>query len=273
MKRMMIGAAGFLVMGVLWFFLAGTYWGVWGEIGPGHFTLILKSLPSWQKYELAEALNTPTAAAMAGVRARAPYCVATTAGIAGQINWFFRHLDTPVAAAGTPSYSRLVREVYYRVFRHEFGRMRYESTIDYELALARRYRSGNNSLSPAPSTAAGAAGTAVDARSGSSLPSAAINPFLGAVAQTLLRFRETRDDAARVVPGIVCFMRLRCRNFIYTFAALWLLTGVVMVLIGCRGGGKDKKKKKKKKSGKSTSSASDMTKKASRNKIRPGTRR
>ena len=242
MSRFIVKFTGFIVLGVLLFFLSGTYWGVWGEINTPHFDLILASLPPWQKQELADALNSSSPDYGYGLAVRPPHCPPTADGIADQLVWFYRNPGAPALKNSIPTYHQIVREIYTRAFRNEISRITYDSTIDYELALARKYRQDRGPIDRLSQLKREPA----EVKPGFNLTSATVNPFVGAAMKVLTLIRNAQDDAARAVPGIVDFMRLRCWNFIYTFAALWLLAGVVMLLTGRGGGGKAKGKGKNK---------------------------
>ncbi len=224
-------------MGVLLFFLSGTYWGVWGIIGEKHFDLILASMPPWQKKELADALNyyynnNLISRNTTGVLLR---CSPDTAGIKKQFNWFYRNAAT-AAFSPMPTYHQVVKEAYADAFRGEVYRLVYESTLDYELALARKYKKSDY-FTRKDMTGFAIGGVSAGLR----LSTVTINPFLGAAMTMLSLIQASLSDTMKAIPGIICFMQIRCWNFIYTFAALWFLSGIAMIFFG-RGKGKGKKK-------------------------------
>ncbi len=226
-----------MVMGVLLFFLSGTYWGVWGTIGEKHFDLILSSLPPWQKQELADALNyyynhNAVSRNTTGLVLR---CSANRESIKKQFNWFYRNAAA-AAITPMPTYHQIVRGAYNDAFRGEIHRLSYESTLDYELALAKRYKKSNY-FTRKDMVGFGMGG----ANAGLRLTSVTINPFLGAAMAMLSLIQASLSDTMKAIPGIICFMQIRCWNFIYTFAALWAITGIIMLLSGRRGKGKNKK--------------------------------
>ncbi len=196
--------------------VCGTYWGMWGKISRNHNDLMLNSLPSWQKVELANALNYYYNNNIA-IKYTSGYllrCKPTTLSINRQFNWFYRNAISAVTNE-MPSYHALVADAY-RSIADSPSDLSHISTMELELAIATRCReqpfmTGKDMTDLALSIISLSVRIIVFS----------INPIVGASLTAISLINASRSDIAKAIPGIICFMQIRCRNFIYSFVILW----------------------------------------------------
>jgi len=69
-----------------------------------------------------------------------------------------------------------------------------------------------------------------------------VNPVIGASLTVISMINASRSDIAKAIPAVICFMQIRCRNFIYSVILLCL---IFTVMIFYADVGKNKKSVKK----------------------------
>jgi hypothetical protein len=219
--------------------VCGTYWGMWGKISKNHNDLLLNSLLPWQKKELADALNYYYNNNIA-VKYTSGYllrCDPSTVSIKRQFNWFYRNAISAVAN-DMPPYHELVSDAYRSIDDSPPDLSRI-STMELELAIAAKCRDA------AFMTGKDITDIALSVVSlGVRIVAYSVNPILGASLTVISLINAARSDIAKAIPGIICFMQIRCRNFIYSVIILW---GLFAWLIFYFDQNKAKKRKKNKK--------------------------
>ncbi|MCF6175598.1 MAG: hypothetical protein L3J71_07515 [Victivallaceae bacterium] len=196
--------------------VCGTYWGMWGKISRNHHDLMLKSLMPWQKQELANALNYYYDNNIA-VKYTTGYllrCDPSAASINRQFNWFYRNAISAVTSE-IPPYHELVAEAYRSVEESPPDLSRI-STMELELAIAAKcqkapFMTGKDITDLALSTIS----------LGIRIVAYSVNPILGVSLTVISLINAGRSDISKAIPGIICFMQIRCRNFIYSIILLW----------------------------------------------------
>ena len=196
--------------------VSGTYWGMWGKISRNHNDLLLSSLLPWQKKELANALNYYYNNNIA-VKYTSGYllrCDASTSSIKRQFNWFHRNALS-AALNDMSSYHDVVADAYRSIEETPSDLSRI-STMELELAIATRCKDA------AFFTGKDLSDLALSAISlGLRIVAYSINPLFGASLTVISLINAARSDIAKAIPGIICFMQIRCRNFIYSVILLW----------------------------------------------------
>jgi len=196
--------------------VCGTYWGMWGKISRNHNDLMLNSLPPWQKKELVNALNYYYNNNIA-VKYTSGYllrCKPTTISINRQFNWFYRNAISAVTNE-LPSYHALVADAY-RSIEDSPPDLSRISTMELELAIATQcqelpFMTGKDMTDLTLSI------ISLSVR----IIAFSINPIVGASLTAISLINASRSDIAKAIPGIICFMQIRCRNFTYSFVILW----------------------------------------------------
>ena len=217
--------------------VCGTYWGMWGKINRPHSDLMLNSLAPWQKSELANALNYYYDNNIA-VKYTSGYllrCKPTTISINRQFNWFYRNAISAVTSE-MPAYHSLIAAAYCSI-EDSPPDLSHISTMELELAIATRcqelpFMTGKDMSDLALTIIS--LGVRIIAFS--------INPIVGASLTVISLINASRSDIAKAIPGIICFMQIRCRNFIYSSIMLW---GFFIFLVFYFANNKQDKKKSK----------------------------
>ena len=205
-----------LFMGIIVIITCGSYWGMWGKIGKTQNRLILYSLPPWQKQELARALNyyynkNPVVKYSSGYLLR---CQPSVTSIEKQFNWFYRN-SFSAAIHSMPAYHTIVTAAYRSISKQPTNLKRY-STIELELVIAEKCHQ-----SPFM-TRKDISDIALSAISlGVRIIAYSINPILGTSLTVIGLINAARSDISKAVPGIICYMQIRCRNFIYSVLILF----------------------------------------------------
>jgi hypothetical protein len=222
LKIVTLKLTGFMLTGAMLFFLLGSYWGMWGRISAKHFDLLLTTMTPWQKTELADALNyyynrNFITRHTSGYILR---CSNSSESMKSQFNWFYRDAVSATVSS-MPDYHTIVKEAFASSFGDEFH-PRPDDTFKYELALARKYKNG----AFLPFTGKDAVGWGFSAVSLTVRIAAwGINPIFGAALSLASLIQSAMSDINKAIPGIITFMQIRSRNFLYSFAILWGLSG------------------------------------------------
>jgi len=207
----------FLFIGSMLFCGWARFWGLYGKIGEKHFNIILTFLAPWQKKELADALNhyynTLVTKYTTGYLLR---CTPDKVSIRRQFNWFYR------SAAGTlvntmPTYDELVRIAY-----GECGDSKEISdnisTFKIEMLLERKFRESGYGMM----TGKDWIGLGIETLSlAVKILITSLNPIAGGAITLASAAYQSSSDPVKAVPGIVCFMNIRCRNFSVCFLSSW----------------------------------------------------
>ncbi len=249
MKTFTIKLTGFFLTGFLLFLLLGTYWGMWGKIGTKHFDLLLNSLLPWQKKELASEMNHYYNQDFISRNTTGLIfsCKPTTESIKKQFNWFYRNAIS-AAFTDSPDYDTLVRSAW-EASGDDTIKPPSNGTFDYELALTEKFKTGKYPFF----TRKDAIGWGLTAVSfGVKLVAWTINPLIGASLTLIGIGQAGLSDMNKAVPGIITFMQIRCRNFIYSLALLWGISGFFILR---------SKTQKTKSSGKKSNSKASTSKK------------
>jgi hypothetical protein len=196
--------------------VCGTYWGMWGKISRNHNDLLLNSLLPWQKQEVASAVNYYYNNNIA-IKYTSGYllrCDASTSSIKRQFNWFHRNALS-AALNDISSYHDVVASAY-RSIEDDPPDLTRISTMELELAIAARCKDR------AFFTGKDLSDLALSAVSLTlRIVAYSINPIFGASLTVISLINAARSDIAKAIPGIICFMQIRCRNFIYSVILLW----------------------------------------------------
>lgn len=196
--------------------VCGTYWGMWGKISRPHYDLLLNSLLPWQKQELANAMNYYYGNNIV-VKYSTGYllrCKASSESITRQYNWFYRNAISATASE-MPAYHKIVVAAYRSIEKSPPDLSR-RSTMELELAIAAKCHNAafmtNKDISDIALSAVSL---------GIRIVAYSVNPILGASLTVIGLINAARSDISKAIPGIICFMQIRCRNFSYSVILLW----------------------------------------------------
>lgn len=221
-KNFTIKLTGFMLTGAMLFFLLGTYWGMWGRISAKHFDLLLTSMTPWQKTELADALNyyynqNFITRHTSGYILR---CSNSSESIKSQFNWFYRDAASATVSS-MPDYHTIAKTAFASSFGDALH-PRPDDTFKYELELAQKYKHGIfSSFTRKDAVGWGFSAVSLTVR----IAAWGINPLLGAALSLASLTQSAMSDINKAIPGIITFMQIRSRNFLYSFAILWSLSG------------------------------------------------
>jgi hypothetical protein len=207
-----------LLSGLATFAFWAYYWGLVGKIDRRRFDLILGSLPPWQKRELADALNHHYSSVFnrytKGLLLR---CEPTAEGIRSQFNWFHRNTLT-TAIAPMPDYHEVVREALGTQVKKSSvpgG----APTLVLEGMLWEATRTSASGRGTAKDTVALGLGTVI---TGTKLAVTGLNPYVSLGLTGVNLVHSSLSDPAKSVPGIVCLLGIRLRNFAVCFLSSWV---------------------------------------------------
>ncbi|OGV48617.1 MAG: hypothetical protein A2X49_10960 [Lentisphaerae bacterium GWF2_52_8] len=224
MKAFLAKLALFLLIGALLFFLSAYAWGLCGYLDKKRVGFILNALPPWQKQELANALNFYYQNNIISkyTTAQLLHCDAESESIKRQFNWFHRSVPGTIMNE-MPDYDEIVREALStRVAEETFPKQ--ASTVRLELLLwksCEEDKPGDFTRKDAIGVSFGTASLALR------IAAASLNPAVGLTITGASIVQASLSDPAKAIPGILCFLDIRFRNFSWCFLISWALSSLI----------------------------------------------